>query len=242
MNGEITITDIDDTEELTIEMVKGTVPRSHRSAVTQSLVDKLNKLSSDEDTARSIRENFVSYLGILKEGRFKLDDYLHAVNYVSYKLMRLTNENAWAKTFPERYNRLVAKGTPKKDIASHVVAYNKGKLVNMIYEQTMIPIYVLNQDAVQKAINTQVELMSTSGSDLVRTQAANSLLTHLKKPESQKATLDINVNESKELQSMKETITQLAEQQQIAIQENRMKTIDVTEADIIRPTSENDDE
>lgn len=219
---------------LRLEDVKAAVPPTHRQAVTQSLVDKLNALATNPEAAEAIKENFATYSGVLKDGKHKIDEYLNAVMYVSYKIMGYNNEESYAKTFPERHARLVANGTAKKDIAAYVSAYNKGKLVNNIYERTMIPIHVLNQDALQKAINTQVSLMENSTSDLVRTQAANSLLTHLKQPEASKNKIEINISESQEMRSMKAMIEELAERQQRLIESGEMTTIDVTATNLIR--------
>ena len=137
----------------TLEQVKANVPAHMRTGVTQSLVDQLNNVAADPIMAEDIRNNFVSYSAIMKEGRFKVEEYLNAVTYVSYKIMGNTNEEAYAKTFPQRYAALIAKQTSKKDIASYVHAFNKGKLVNMILEQTLVPSWVLNQDIHQRAIN-----------------------------------------------------------------------------------------
>ena len=64
-----------------------------------------------------------------------------------------------------------------------MTSYNKNKLVNLILEQSMIPSWVLNQDMYQKALNVQCELMLTANSEKV-SDAANSILTHLKPPQS----------------------------------------------------------
>ncbi len=214
---------------ITKDEVIAIVPAHLRTAITQNLVDTLNNISADYEVAKTIRDNFISYTSILKEGKFKTEDYLSAVSYVSFKLMGLTNEESYSKTFPQRYATLVAKGTSKKDIASYVAAYHKGKLVNLIMEQSIIPSWVLNQDIYQKAINTQVELMTDPDvSAKVRSDAANSILNHLKKPENTK-TLNLNVNESEAggLSAMSKMLSDLAQRQKEMIESQQMKTIDV---------------
>ena len=68
----------------TIEDVKKAVPSHIRSNITQPLVDTLNNIAADPLIAEDIRNNFVSYSAVLKEGKFKVEDYLNAVAYVSY--------------------------------------------------------------------------------------------------------------------------------------------------------------
>jgi hypothetical protein len=169
---------------LTLGAVQESLPAQHRQNITQDMVNQLNALSSDPEEARYIRDNFVTFSQVLQEGRYKVGDYVHAVMYVSHKIMGKTNIDAYKATFPDRHAKMVAAGKPAKDIASIVTAYNKGQLVTKIMERSMVPTWILNQDVFQSAINTQYELMmDTDVSDKVRSDAANSLLTHLKKPE-----------------------------------------------------------
>lgn len=203
---------------LTVQEIQAVLPPHLRSNATQELADTVNQISTDPEVAASIRENFISYTSVLKEGRFKTEDYAHAVAYVSYKLMGYSNLEAYKRTFINRYTALVARGATDKDISAYVSAYNKNKLVNLILEQTLIPSWVLNQDLYQKAINTQAELMLTSNSDKVRTEAANSLLTHLKRPEKQQVELNIGVAENSGIGDLRNMLTQLAEQQRALIE------------------------
>jgi len=201
------------TDLVTVEDLQKALPATLKTAATQSLADKINMIAADPLEAQAIRENFIGYSHVLRDGKFKMEDYLNAVRYVSYKLMGLTNKDAYERTFPDRMNHFIATGADQKTIAAYVSIYNKGKLVNLIYEQTMIPTWVLNQDAYQKAIKVQMELMSTSGSDLVRTQAANSLLTHLKKPEVKEFQISLEQKENSGMKELMKTMEDLAHQQ-----------------------------
>ena len=226
---------------LTQEDLRAAMPTALKSAVTQAMVDTLNGISKDPLIAQSIRDNVIGYSAIMKEGKFKAEDYVHAVAYVGFKLMGDTNQDAYAKTFPQRYAGLVAAGRSSKDIAAYVAAYHKGKLVNLLMEQSLVPSWIINQDLYQKAINVQAELMLNATSEKVRTEAANSLLTHLKKPEAVKGQLSIDVTESTGMREMKDLLTQLAQQQQRMIQEGEMKTIDVAASKLIQNKSEAED-
>lgn len=198
---------------LTIDQVATALPANLKKSATQELVDTINQVASDPLIAEAIRDNFITYTGVLKDGKFKTEDYISAVTYVSFKLMGDTNKEAWCKTFPLRHAALVAKGAEEKVISAHVAAYSKGQLVNKILEQSLVPSWVLNADIYQKAINTQAELMVSAASEKVRSDAANSILTHLKRPEAVKGQLDINVNDSSGLNELKAVLGDLSRQQ-----------------------------
>lgn len=198
---------------LTKELVERVVPANLKSSITRQLVDRINNAVTDPIVAEQVRNNFVSYTSVLKEGKFKTEDYLHAVMYVSFKLFGLSNLDAYAHTFPQRYQNLLAQGIASKDIAAYVSAYNKGKLVNLILEQTLVPTWVLNQHLYQEALTVQADLMRSATSEKVRTEAANSILTHLKRPEAVKGQIDINIKDSSGMNELKEALAKMAEQQ-----------------------------
>ena len=199
---------------LSKQELQAAVPERLKINVTQDLADKLNNISTDPLHAENIRENFLTYTRVLQDGKYKIEDYMNAVAYVSYKLMGYNNQDSYFKTFPDRHAALVAKGASRKDISAYVAAYNKNKLVNTILEQSLIPIHILNQDAVQKAINTQMEIMSDEDiSPIARTQAANSILTHLVKKEVAQVQLNIETPETSALKDLQQAMTELAKQQ-----------------------------
>lgn len=203
---------------ITRDELKDALPSHLKSAATAELANKLNTLTSDPEFNKTLRDNFVSYSSVLKEGRFKVTDYLNAVAYVSMKLLGMTNQEAYKNTFPTRYQALVARGADDREISAYVAGYNKNKLVNLILEQTLVPTWVLNADVYQKAINRQAWLMENSKSELVQQQAANSIMTHLKKPETKhEIDLNLGVQESEGLSELKGMLVSLAKQQQEAI-------------------------
>lgn len=203
---------------LTLDQVAYALPKHLKGAATQSLTDRINTISSDPEAARTIRENFVSYSSVLQDKRYSTDEYINAVAYVSYKLMGYNNEESYARAMPDRYNAMVARGDTSKTISAHVASFTKGKLVNTIMEQTLTPIWVLNQDAVQSAINTLVTIMTDDDvGAMARVQAAKGVLEHVKKPETQQVELSVAVKETDELAEFRRQMRQMAEQQQQVI-------------------------
>lgn len=202
---------------LTVDQFKMALPDKVKKSVNQELIDRINKTISDPEEYVHYRENLLSYTKVMADGKFKIESYMDAVKYVSHKLMGCSNIEAYMKTFPDKYNYFIKTGVQPKDIASYVTAYNKGKLVNLIFEQTLIPVHVLNMDLYQRALNVQADLMVNAKSEKVRSDAANSLLTQLRPPEVKKVELDIAVKENDAIKTLRETTMALAEQQRQAI-------------------------
>lgn len=189
--------------DLTQAEIARALPPQLRTAATPALVAKVNAISNDPVLLDHIRDNFISYTHVLKDGKYKIDDYLSAVKYVSFKLMNMSNQDAYAKTFPQRIATLTQAGRTPKEISAYVSMYSKGKLVNALMEQVIIPTWVLNQDKLQDAINVQADLMVNAQSEMVRTTAANSLMTHLARPK-EAAGININVNQTNENSALDE--------------------------------------
>lgn len=219
---------------LTRDEVEQSLPATLKSAATQQLTDRINTIVSDPIVAQNVRDNFISYASVLRDGRFKTTDYLNAVVFVSYKLMGMSNQESYQKTFPKRYAALKAKGVSDKDISAYVAAYSKGKLPNLILEQTLIPVHVLNQDVYQKAINVQADLMMNANSEKVRSDAANSILTHLAKPKelAAAAQINVNVNPDSGINELKDLLAEVARKQREAI-ESGVSTRDIAAQPLI---------
>ena len=218
---------------LTVEQFRQALPDKVKKSVNQELIDQINTTLSDPDMYEAYRDNLLSYTRVMSDGRFKVTDYISAVKYVSHKLMGCTNIEAYSKTFPDKIARFTAQGVAPKDIASYVTAYNKSKLVNLIMEQTLIPSYVLNQDLYQKALNVQAELMVSAKSEKVRSDAANSLLTHLKMPETQKVELEIGVKEDSAINALRATTMELARQQRMMLEAGAMNAQEVAHSRLV---------
>ena len=221
---------------ITKELVARALPGNLKSAATDQLADMINQISTDPIIAEQIRDNFLSYTSVLKDGKYKVEDYLNAVAYCSYKLMGDSNQDAYFKTFPQRYANLVAAGRTPKEISAYVAAYAKGQLVNKIMEQTLVPSWVLNQHMYQAALNTQFKLMTDEDvSPKVRSDAADSLLTHLAKPKEAGPLINIDMGETSGMNELKDALARMAQQQQTLINAG-VSTKEIAAQDIVDVT------
>lgn len=218
---------------LTVEQFKQALPDKVKKSVNQELIDQINLTLSEPEMYEAYRDNLMSYTKVMADGRFKVQEYVNAVKYVSHKLMGATNIEAYSKTFPDKMVRFNAQGVSSKDIASYVTAYNKSKLVNLIFEQTLIPSYVLNQDLYQRALNVQADLMVNAKSEKVRCDAANSLLTQLKMPETQKVELDVKVKEDSSIGQLRQATLELARQQRLAMEAGAMNAQQIAHSKVV---------
>lgn len=225
---------------LTTEVLERALPDKFKKTLNTELLDKINKTLTDPDIQDHLRDNFIHYIDILNDGRFKITDYLNAVKYTTHKLMGNSNINAYIKTFPDRYQDQLSRGLSNKDIQSIITVYNRSKLVTSIMEQSLVPSWILNQHLHQEAINTQAELMRTAQSEKVRSDAANSLLIHLKPPEVTKVELDIGIKDSDQLSALKEATVALAAQQKRLIESGVMTAKGAAEQKVIKEVTYDD--
>ena len=219
--------------DLTIDLLAKAMPKGMRQSATQELVDKVNAIKSDPIVREAYRDNLLSFTRVLSDGRFQIGHYIDAVKYITHKVMGETNISAYMKTFPDRYQRFCLNGTSSKDIASYVTSYNKNKLVNLVRDQTLTPTWLLNADVYQQAINIQASLMTDPDvSPKVRSDAANSLLTHLKAPEATKVELDITVKTDNVIDDLRKTTMELVTQQRKMIESGMSNPKEIAESTI----------
>ena len=218
---------------LSKEEFKATLPKNMKSRISDELMGNINALLQDQTTREELRDNLVGYASVLAQGRYKVEDYISAVKYVSYKMLGSSNLESYVKTFPLRYRRLLDDGVDDHRVSAYASAYNKNQLVNKIYEQTLIPSHILNADQFQKALNVQADLMVNANSEKVRSDAANSLLTHLKRPETTKIELDIGLKEDKTINDLRMATMALAASQRDMIKSGMMNAKEVAHSQII---------
>lgn len=199
---------------LSLDQFKQALPSQMRHAVSNELINNVNSALLDQESMEIYKENLLGFTSVLQQGKFKLANYISAVRYVSFKVMGLSNKAAYIKAFPDKYQKFLQDGVTEKDIASYTSAYNKSKLVNLIFAQAQIPTYILNAPLFQKAINVQADLMMNARSEMVRFSAANSLLAHLKPPETTQVELNIGINKGEIIEDYEKAMRAMVLKQQ----------------------------
>lgn len=208
------------------EQFKQALPAHAKKNVNKEVLDIINTTIGDPHFIEAFRENLVSYHSVLTQGKFKLSNYVEAVRYVSHKVMGCTNIAAYTNAFPDKIQDFKQRGVTEKDIHAYVSAYNKSKLVNLIYAQTIIPTHILNADMYQSALNIQFDLARNAQSEKVRCEAANSLLVQLRPPEVKKIELDIGYKEDSAISALRETTMEMVRQQRLAMQAGAITAAD----------------
>lgn len=202
-----------DDNAMTKEEIKEALPAQLRARVSDSLVEKINGISMDPLIADEIRNNFIGFNSVMKEGKFKIEDYLNACAYVTYKMMGYSNSAAYKMTFPDRAAKFVAEGRDEKYISSFSSVFHKSKLVTILMDQALIPAYLLNQDLFQKALNHCASLMTTAKSEKVQVDAAKAVMEALRQPEKTKVELDVAIKDHSGIGELKKAMGDLAAHQ-----------------------------
>lgn len=217
---------------LQLEAVKKLVPKAQRTMITQDYLDRIEASVTNSEVAEQFKENFVTYLNVLSKGKYKMDDYISAVKYVSYKLLGYSNIKAYAATFPDRYQRLKDEG--QQQIEAFVSMYARGKLVNQIFEQTMVPTYVLNAPLHQEALNELAMMIKDPDvRGMTKVKACEAILQHTKQPEVVKGELTIGIEQSDTINDLREIVENLADTHKVLLERKGMTLKEIAEGNII---------
>jgi len=217
---------------LTVQDLKESVPKQHKSKITQEFVDDINQMIKDPQMAEVYSENIITYSKVLQEGRFKLNDYFNAVMFVSYKAMGMSNIASYQKVFPQKCADMASRNISTKDMSAYASTYNKTKLVTLIYEQTLIPDHIMYASVRHRAIAAQANLLNSQNEHIVQ-KAADSLMNHLKAPDTAKINLDVATKDGGIIAELSSALSNLSKQQAVLIQNGSSNAKSVAHAEII---------
>lgn len=221
--------------KLTLDVLRDIAPKKSRSNITQALVDKINGWDDDPKLLGAYKENVLTYMSVMRSGKYRISEYMNAVRFVSYKLIGHNDVDAYAITFPERYQRLIDSGDSRSKIGAYVSIYNKGELVVKIMEQTIVPSHVLNAPLHQEALNIAMKIAVKGRSEVARVQACNTILANTKPPETTKIELDLGIKESDAVLDLKASLADIASIQLDSISKGQ---VSVKELGALKPKEE----
>lgn len=224
-------------ELLSVEGLQKIYPRKVNRETLEECVKMMNEsiVGMDSVMREHYRDNLVGVIDVIKEGeRIKFADYVKAVKFCSFKMAGYTDTRAYSLTFPERIERMAREGISNANLYVYANSYAKNKVVVEIMAKLMVPTHIMYQDYFHMAVKTQVEIMTDDKvSPKVRSDAANSLMTHLKQSEIKQAELSINTNDSGIINQLSEALNNLSKGHKELLSQGRTTLKDISEAVII---------
>lgn len=224
-------------ELLSVEGLKKIYPRKANEETLAECVSIMNESIKGMDSImrEHYRDNLVNVIDVIKEGEnVKFLDYVKAVKFCSFKMAGHTDTRAYSLTFPERIERMAREGISNTNLYVYANSYAKNKVVVEIMAKLMVPTHIMFHDYFSLAVKTQVEIMTDdSVSPKVRSDAANSLMTHLKQPEIKQAELKINTNDTGVINQLSEALNNLSKGHKELLSQGKTTLRDISEATII---------
>jgi hypothetical protein len=152
----------EESQKITKEKIREFLPKgANKIKVTDEAMKLIHNMEEDTGVDQHyFEEKLLSFLFVLGELKtVSLQLYINAVKFCSLKMM-MTNEKAWAITFPDRYQKLIDKGASKKDISAHVAMFNGRDIVVRIDTLMMLPDSLVYMPYRHAAIKKQFELIN----------------------------------------------------------------------------------
>lgn len=230
-------------EKVTVEELKILYPIKVAGKVLEQAAEILNTATEDMDyvMAKEFRDNCLSFIDILKNSKSRVSfaDYVNACKFATFKLAGNTDVRAYALTFPDRIRRMERDKVPNSHLYQYASIYSKNKTVVEVMAKLVVPTHIMFQDIFHQAVKVQSELMLDDKiSPKVRSDAANSLMTHLKTPEVKQAELKVDVQGSGAIEQLAEALGSLSGKQSEMLREGRYSLKDIREATIIEVTED----
>ena len=205
-------------QNITKEKLKKLLPKGTSYQVADEIIDLINNIEKDTGLFQDyMEESLLSHLPVLKEVKISLREYVSAIKYCNLK-KGMSNEEAWAIVFPEKYDKLVREG---RKISSHVSMYNLSKIVTKLDAQMMVNISIQYAPVLHKALMKQVSIMDDPDASLmVQHLASKTLIENIKPVETQKHEIAIGQTDE-----AKEATSRMTDQMRI-VAENQQKLLE----------------
>lgn len=241
MNNEVVNANVladPEVKPVTAEMVKRVYPKRINDELAQQCADLMNDSLTNLNSIEKIhfRDNLIGLMDCLNPSDRKapsLQEYISAVKFVTYKHMGHSDTKAYAFTFPDRIQRMIDEKVPQTHLWAYANKYSKSKVVVDVHTKMLVPVHIMFQDYFAQAVKTQADLMINATSEKVRSDAANSLMTHLKPPEVKKAEISISTQDSGVIGDLANALSALSDSQRTMIQSGKMTIDDISKAEII---------
>ena len=205
------------TEKLELAALKEMLPERKSKKLTQGVVDDLNRLVEDPDYGEELAENYVNFLGVLRENhRFTIESYRKAIMFYTLVESDMSILRAYMQVFPDRVSYRKSK-YPERDVSLDLThessRYNKSMLVMEIRKLDTLSVKLIHRSLLHEAILKQATLMRTAKSELVQQKASETLMRELKPDEDLNINLNIGDGSSKVLQELRVATAALAQEQ-----------------------------
>lgn len=200
---------------LTVEKLKSFMPKGASAEVTQAIVDKINNTGNETGLLQEVfEEQILSYAGLVSGKGRTFEKLVNALKYCNLKLIPgMTNERAWAITFPDKYDKLI---TEKRFAASHVSMYNSSEMVIEIDKMLMMPVAIQYAPMFHHSVKKLFDLSNgiaaggKEASPHVQFMATAELAKLTKMPETAKVEVDVKVNQGSIIDEYEKAISMMA--------------------------------
>lgn len=152
-----------ESQNITIEKIKKFLPKGSSVKVSESIIEEIRNIENSTGLSQEYtEEKIMSSLHLIGgETNYSMSDLVNAVKYCNL-IQHYTNEQAWAITFPARYDKLVSEG---RQVASHVSMYNSRPIVSEVLKTMVIPAHISYMPYFHKAVEKQYQLMNGIGAN-----------------------------------------------------------------------------
>jgi len=201
---------------MTLDVLKAALPKGRKNVVNQELVDLINDAEDRGDFDGMLEDKFISLSGILSSGRYKIKDFIKATEFACYYIQTEDQADSYQKTFPEKMKRRIMAG--KSAYANGAPSmYFSNQLVQDILAQIQLSDSLIHGQKRTEAYAKLYQLMSDpKSSPRIQMESANSLITHLKVPDTQKVELEIDVKKDESAIALESKLLELATLQEEA--------------------------
>ena len=150
-----------DPQNITKEKLSRMLPKGSDVTVSDQNIADIARMEEDIDLPQNLlEEEFMTYTHLLGQKKgLSINHLINAIKFCNLKRTR-TNRDAWAITFPAKYDERMAMDKP---VDNHVAMFNGTWLVKEIDKAMAMTVGMQYSGAFHQAMNVNINMMKGNG-------------------------------------------------------------------------------
>lgn len=139
------------------EILPNKLSKKNKNKIATEIADNIDE-TVDDTIKEQYKNNLITFSTVVT-GRVRVDDYLTAIKYVTYRNTGLTIKESYCLAKADEVQKAKLEGVTDDQIYNRALAYSQNKVVKDIQSQNQMPLHIVFGDAIVDGIHRMHDII-----------------------------------------------------------------------------------